>query len=414
MPALLERPKMTRAMYEALKRHIMREREKKKQEQEQDAMMERLKKERELKKKKEEEDSLTLEETNEQIAQLEKKLEILKGQKHELFSQLKKVLHQEDETRRRAQQKEQNEMTISQPTYQHPAQAAVPQPMMMHGRPALYKPTSNIVVAQNLKRTRSPSPPSSSATFPGYGHSEAKYPHTADSKYSHSDVKYTSHSDTKFAHADPKYLSSYTAAKTGPAHNLYSAQHPSTAEFKSSVYPQPGTSHLYSASQTFPQQQAVAAATGSYPSGQSSASKYPGPGQSAFTSYPSAFAQSHPQKALPEPFSSAYPIQRMQQPNYHAQLQLEHAAQKQGQISQIRGIVAANPTLSQAMQLQQQQQQQQQAKSAAPFVPGYTARSQAAPPPVNYPTSTSASTYSNQTSSQGRSAYGGQTHGRYY
>lgn len=36
-------------------------------EQEQDAMMERLRKERELRKKKEEEDSLTLEQTNEQV-----------------------------------------------------------------------------------------------------------------------------------------------------------------------------------------------------------------------------------------------------------------------------------------------------------------------------------------------------------
>lgn len=42
-----------------------------------------------------------------QIAQLEKKLEQLKAEKHELFSQLKKVLHQEDETRKRAQIKEQ-------------------------------------------------------------------------------------------------------------------------------------------------------------------------------------------------------------------------------------------------------------------------------------------------------------------
>lgn len=38
---------------------------------------------------------------------MEKKLETLKAEKHELFSQLKKVLHQEDETRKRAQIKEQ-------------------------------------------------------------------------------------------------------------------------------------------------------------------------------------------------------------------------------------------------------------------------------------------------------------------
>ena len=41
-----------------------------------------------------------------QIAQLEKKLEQLKQEKHDYFSRLKKVLHQEDETKKRAQQKE--------------------------------------------------------------------------------------------------------------------------------------------------------------------------------------------------------------------------------------------------------------------------------------------------------------------
>ena len=41
------------------------------------------------------------------VSQLNKKIETLKQEKHELFSQLKKVLHQEDETRKRAQLKEQ-------------------------------------------------------------------------------------------------------------------------------------------------------------------------------------------------------------------------------------------------------------------------------------------------------------------
>ncbi len=42
-----------------------------------------------------------------QIQQLEQRLESLKNEKHLLFSQLKKVLHQEDENRKRAQIKEQ-------------------------------------------------------------------------------------------------------------------------------------------------------------------------------------------------------------------------------------------------------------------------------------------------------------------
>ena len=44
---------------------------------------------------------------NLQISQLEKKLDQLRSDKHQLFLQLKKVLNQEEETRRRAQLKEQ-------------------------------------------------------------------------------------------------------------------------------------------------------------------------------------------------------------------------------------------------------------------------------------------------------------------
>ena len=68
MPALLERPKMTSTMYEGLKRHIMNERAKIKQEQEQDALIERMRKEREQRNKNEEEEALTLEETRDDIA----------------------------------------------------------------------------------------------------------------------------------------------------------------------------------------------------------------------------------------------------------------------------------------------------------------------------------------------------------
>ncbi|XP_005109025.2 G protein pathway suppressor 2 [Aplysia californica] len=418
MPALLERPKMTRAVYESLKRHIMREREKKKQEQEQDAMMERLRKERELKKKKEEEDSLSLEETKEQISQLERKLEGQKILKHQLFNQLKKVLSNQEDTRRKAQQKEQSEMTLSQPAYQHPTLAPAPQPMMMHGRPALYKPTAPPPPLTGMKRQRSPSPtPASSASsYQTYGHSESKYLHTSEGKY-------PSHNDSKFGHADPKYLPSFAGGKPG---HLYTAPHAQPADFKTSAYPQASASHLYATNPSFQQQAAAAAVASPYSSSQSSASKYPGPGQSAFTSYQGHYPQSHPQKALPEQFPAAYPIQRMQQPGYHASLQLqqtlEHAGQKQAAAAafedkyklgqtQIRGMVPPQqPTLiSQALQLQQQQ-----SKSTSGFVPGYPARSQAAPPGANYPTSTSASNYTNPSSGQGRPGYGGQSHSRYY
>lgn len=410
---------MTRAVYESLKRHIMKEREKKKQEQEQDELMERLKKERELRKKQAEEDSLSLEETKEQISQLEGKLDMLKQKKSELFSQLKKALNNQEV--RKTQQKEQSEMALSQSSaYQHPNLTQAPQPMMMHGRPALYKPTAPPPPLTGMKRQRSPTPPpASSASYPTYGHSEPKYLHTSDGKYG-------SHSEAKFPHTDPKYLATLHSSKG----HLYTAQHPTSADFKSSAYQQASASHLYASTPPF-QQQAGAAV--SYPSSQAGGSKYQGPSSSAFTSYQSHYAQSHPpppQKSLPEQFPAAFPIQRMQQPSYHASLQLQqsldHAGQKQaaavfedkyklGQ-TQIRGMVPSQqPTLmTQALQIQQQQQQQQQSKGSSNFVQGYPARSQAGPPGASYPTSTSSSNYSNPSSGQGRPTYGNQSHGRYY
>ena len=59
---------------------------------------ERLKKEREHRKKQE---ATSLEETKEQIVQLEKRLTNLKDEKHMLFLTLKKVLNEDDSRRRR-------------------------------------------------------------------------------------------------------------------------------------------------------------------------------------------------------------------------------------------------------------------------------------------------------------------------
>lgn len=82
MPALIERPKMSLQMWAALKSHIMRERERKKQEQEADEAIERLRREQELKRK---QDAMTLEEIKDQVTQSEKKLKELKAEKHQLF-----------------------------------------------------------------------------------------------------------------------------------------------------------------------------------------------------------------------------------------------------------------------------------------------------------------------------------------
>ncbi|XP_028911198.1 G protein pathway suppressor 2 isoform X1 [Ornithorhynchus anatinus] len=109
MPALLERPKLSNAMARALHRHIMMERERKRQEEEEvDKMMEqKMKEEQERRKKKEMEERMSLEETKEQILKLQEKLLSLQEEKHQLFLQLKKVLHEEEKRRR----KEQSDLT---------------------------------------------------------------------------------------------------------------------------------------------------------------------------------------------------------------------------------------------------------------------------------------------------------------
>ncbi|KPP69317.1 G protein pathway suppressor 2-like [Scleropages formosus] len=117
MPALLERPKLSNAMARALHKHIMRERERKRQEEEEvDKMMEqKMKEEEERKRKKEMEERMSLEETKEQIMKMEEKLQGLQEEKHQLFLQLKKVLHEEEKRRR----KEQSDMTtLTSATYQ--------------------------------------------------------------------------------------------------------------------------------------------------------------------------------------------------------------------------------------------------------------------------------------------------------
>ncbi|KAK3107395.1 hypothetical protein FSP39_013705 [Pinctada imbricata] len=282
--ALIERPKMTKTMYQALKRHIMKEREKKKQEQEQDAMIERRKKEAELRKKKEQEDSLTLEQTKEQIVELEKKLETLKTEKHELFSQLKKVLHQEDESRKRAALKEQSEIHIMQ-------QMGLPH-AAMSGRPMLYRPPQPMVTMAGIKRPRSPSPPPSSV--------------------------YQQYPESKIM-----------AVAAGKQHHY---THPQQPEYKQSSYPQnqPGQSSYVSQSGHSYQQP-----TSSYATSKSPAGKYNPSSQSAFTSYPTHYSQ---QQKMQETYPG-YAVPRVQQPGYvgsqHGpsiplQQQLEHANQKSG------------------------------------------------------------------------------------
>ncbi|CAH0626905.1 unnamed protein product [Chrysodeixis includens] len=94
-------------MWSALKRYIIRERQRKKEEYEAEVEEERLRKEREAR---ERQDVMTLEETKEQIEQLEQKVKHLEKEKQQLFMQLKKLLN-EDEIRKRQQQKENNDFS---------------------------------------------------------------------------------------------------------------------------------------------------------------------------------------------------------------------------------------------------------------------------------------------------------------
>lgn len=169
---MLERPKMSRAMWESLKAHIVKERKRKKEEQEADAEEERLRKERENRKK---QHAMTLEETREKLSQMEQGLSDLKSQKHQLFQDLKVVLN-EDATRKRAQQqqnylKESEMMAVH--SYPHGAIPMGNHPQMLFqsnlvpGRTTLpihgYKvPPSQpqpLLTPGSLKRARTPSPP---------------------------------------------------------------------------------------------------------------------------------------------------------------------------------------------------------------------------------------------------------------
>jgi len=391
MPALVEKPKMSRAMWDALKTHIMRERQKKKQEQEQDAAIERLRKERENKQK---QDVMTLEETKEQISQLEQKLEQLREDKHQLFLQLKKVLN-EDETRRKARENDVISMSHYQPaTIQmggHPNMFMQAGPMT--GRGPMFKicpsPQQNIIPVQGtLKRARSPSPPPPSGYNQPFNYEVQQMPTYPQRLRLCRSLAFVEHS-----------------------------QYPSS---------QPG--HYYA----HPSSQPHSTSATTYPavSQPSYTSNYPGHAQYPSGSGPSAAQspQAPPQNA-PEPSSKhvphGYHIQHVQQgylgPMHQA---IEHqqkppfpeekyyAVQQHPNVP-IRGrpIIHHTPTL---IPIQQQQKQ-------GGITTGYPIRSQPPPPPPPssnaYPVPTSAPQHNVYSSPQGgpRHGYANQPPpGRYY
>ncbi|XP_005399580.1 PREDICTED: G protein pathway suppressor 2 isoform X1 [Chinchilla lanigera] len=156
MPALLERPKLSNAMARALHRHIMMERERKRQEEEEvDKMMEqKMKEEQERRKKKEMEERMSLEETKEQILKLQEKLLALQEEKHQLFLQLKKVLHEEEKRRR----KEQSDLTtLTSAAYQQSLTVHTGTHLLsMQGSPGGHNRPGTLMAADRAKQMFGP------------------------------------------------------------------------------------------------------------------------------------------------------------------------------------------------------------------------------------------------------------------
>lgn len=90
-------PTIEPEMRDALRSHIFRKRQRLKQELEQDAIEKRLRREKE---RRQLQDAMTLDQIKEQLSSLEKRLESLRDEKHNLFVQLKQVLNEDDARRK--------------------------------------------------------------------------------------------------------------------------------------------------------------------------------------------------------------------------------------------------------------------------------------------------------------------------
>ncbi|XP_030843080.1 G protein pathway suppressor 2 isoform X3 [Strongylocentrotus purpuratus] len=305
MPALLERPKLSKAMASALRVHVVKERERKRQEEEEaDKAIERKKQEQERLRKRQEAETLSLEETKEQVNNMEEKLKSLQQEKHELFLQLKKVLN-EDENRRRQQESKKNEMLVAMSQSYHPAMQ-LPGPHMLVQSGSLARPTllgdgpkghyyrgtqtpPSQTVQQSVKRSRSPSPPVVDL-YPKHHIQGSHYPHVA---YTQSQV----------THAHSPYRQQGHIAYT-------TAQAPSASFINQSASGYP------------PTQQPVHANYAS--SSQSNPNKYQAR-ESAFSSYGNHFATA--QKGIAEQISQSYQQQQQQQ---HQQQQQQQQRYLQG------------------------------------------------------------------------------------
>ncbi|XP_078696269.1 uncharacterized protein LOC144924672 isoform X2 [Branchiostoma floridae x Branchiostoma belcheri] len=300
MPALLERPKLSQPMLAALKTHIMKEREKKRQEeQEADKALER-KREEDRRRQQQQQESMTLEQTKEEIAKLQKKLDTLQEEKHQLFLQLKRVLNEED--KRKARMREQSDMAaMGHHIYQsgmHLAGAHMVMPgvpvqartlPVEHAKGAIYQthtpPTASHGGA--LKRPRSPSPPVVQVYPPRPSpHSQHPYGVKHHATYAH-DQSHHSYPVSQPSH--------YSSSQSGqPAYAASQSQ-------QAAAYATSQSQTAYQVSQAQHSQYATSqAATGAYAVTQA-ATKY-AHGQAAYTYQ---YAQHKP-----EQYGQAYRVQQ--------------------------------------------------------------------------------------------------------
>ncbi|CAN8025955.1 hypothetical protein HPB47_025727 [Ixodes persulcatus] len=356
MPALVERPKMSLAMWAALKNHIMRQREKKKQEQEADAATERVRREQEQKRR---QDAMTLEEIKDQVQQSEQRLHNLKEEKHQLFMQLKKVLH-EDDTRRRALMKEANEMAaLNHQQYlqqtaalSHAAAAAAaasaPQHIyiqeMNRGHP-MYKlaqpmPQSAAVLQRaQLKRPLSPSPP------PPQQQQQQPPPPSFPQQYAYK--------AQMPSYGGPKLIPAYAAAGHGP---IYYAHVPGQSSVPTMAPAAPVPYPAYPTAQ-FPHHHPDAAAAAAA----AAAAVVKQQQQHIVATH--SFHMT-PQGAYPGPVVAQQLEHGLQKPRFHE----EKFYVSQPSMIPMRTMTSSAQS-AMAMAAQQQQQQQQQQSKAAYLTP---------------------------------------------
>eukprot|EP00095_Tigriopus_kingsejongensis_P011000 maker-scaffold281_size224178-snap-gene-1.35 protein:Tk11000 transcript:maker-scaffold281_size224178-snap-gene-1.35-mRNA-1 annotation:"hypothetical protein DAPPUDRAFT_227122" len=171
----IERPKMPRATWEALRAHIIKERQRKKMQMDKTQEVERQKIQRETRKKQE---AKTLVDTKNEINSLEIKLAQLKEEKHQLFHTLKKViagtngdavLYEDD--RRRNKEANPSHIYMQQPVQR--ANTGIQYMKPNHPHMLLAPSVSSLASNQpqnlaTLKRQRTPSPPRSTISTAYY------------------------------------------------------------------------------------------------------------------------------------------------------------------------------------------------------------------------------------------------------